>query len=469
MSLMQFLMRRKGEIALVLISAWAVCTVCMNGFYLDDLLANIGWGPRAAIAFVLTAILTLTLYVVSFNRARRAAGIALYIVLLAILVFAAFALSTSDAGPQADAEGNYLYAVLCAAFSATVCFLLSRTLTGSMAWFVVAAFACSLIQAFYQSEEIVMSMVAAISALSLIVYKNFKSGVEGAQLAQGASSRFAFITSLVPALLACCIGLFVWFAVIAPLNPGVLNVKLFTELRTLPVEEYIGTSDEHPQLNYDLKSQNIVDGDPYTTDDLKEDVASDAEIDAASALEQQQLAQMGGSGTGGSSGGGSKQDYSEDSDDAQYDPYGFMNDWPWAVIWIIVALLIAAAITAFFIIRRKRREKRLRAWLSLEPREGVIEMYRFLLSRLERLGFKQPEGMTLREYAATAARQMDIMTEETEVSFISLTETYVACVYGDYEPTEDDVVPFAAYYLRFWKAARSHLGNLKYFFKSFRL
>jgi hypothetical protein len=77
--------------------------------------------------------------------------------------------------------------------------------------------------------------------------------------------------------------------------------------------------------------------------------------------------------------------------------------------------------------------------------------------------------MTLGEYANSSARSMDMFTEETRVAFGDLTKTYEASAYGRCVPTEDEIVPFVAYYLSFWKAARTHLGNLRYFFRSFRL
>ena len=139
------------------------------------------------------------------------------------------------------------------------------------------------------------------------------------------------------------------------------------------------------------------------------------------------------------------------------------------MVLILIVLLIVALIVLFFVLRRRKRRKRLEEYLSADPRSQIISLYRFIYKRLGRLGFKRPDGMTLVEYANTSSNSMDMLTEEVGVSFKALTETYTACVYGGYEPTEDDVVPFASYYLRFWKAARAYLGNFKYFFKSFRL
>lgn len=468
MTLLGYLNKRKGEYLLLLLSVWAVSVVAMNGFYLDDLLAQYGYLVRALIALPVNAVLLLVLYAASFNAKRRVAGVFMYVAAAAVVVIAGIALSTGE-DIYADSEGNYLYLALELVVVSAVGFLFTRTLAGSMAWFVVGAFTCSLAQAFFTGEDLAMSIVAAVSGLSLVVYRNFKLGVQGALVARKGSGALAFVTALLPSLAAAGIALAAWFMVIAPLSPGVLDIKLFTEYRQLPIEEYIGTAEIRPLLNYDMTSKTTVDGEKYTTDDLKEDKTSDTTVDAASALQQQALVDAAGSGTGSSSGGGSKQDFSEESQEQIYNPISYDDEFPWITVWIVIVLLLVLLVMAYFIIRRRLRIVRLRKILAAEPIDQVKQLYRFLLVRLERVGFKQPEGMSLYEFAASSAYQMEMFTEETKVPFTALTEVYVAADYGGIEPSEDDVVLFTAYYLRFWKAARVQLGNFKYFFTSFRL
>ena len=468
MTLLGHLNKRKGEYLLLLLSVWAVSVVAMNGFYLDDLLAQYGYLVRALIALPVNAVLLLVLYAASFNAKRRVAGVFMYVAAAAVVVITGIALSTGE-DIYADSEGNYLYLALELVVVSAVGFLFTRTLAGSMAWFVVGAFTCSLAQAFFTGEDLAMSIAAAVSGLSLVVYRNFKLGVQGALVARKGSGALAFVTALLPSLTAACIALAAWFMVIAPLSPGVLDIKLFTEYRQLPIEEYIGTAEIRPLLNYDMTSKTTVDGEKYTTDDLKEDKTSDTTVDAASALQQQALVDAAGSGTGSSSGGGSKQDFSEESQEQIYNPISYDDEFPWITVWIVIVLLLVLLVVAYFIIRRRLRIVRLRKILAAEPIDQVKQLYRFLLVRLGRVGFKQPEGMSLYEFAASSAHQMEMFTEETRVPFTALTEVYVAADYGGIEPSEDDVVLFTAYYLRFWKAARVQLGNFKYFFTSFRL
>lgn len=468
MTLAAYLNRRKGEYLLLLVSAWAVSCVAMNGFYFDDLTAQLGYWGRALAALPVCALLCLVAFIGAFNAKRRIAGAVMYLLAGAVVTGVCVALSTG-ADVYADAEGNYLYLALDMIVVCAAGFLLTRTLPGSMAWFVVAAFSCSLAQAFFAGEELALSITAAVASLALVVYRNFRTGVDRAQVASKGSGALAFATALVPAVIAAGIGLSVWYGVISPLQPGVLDIKLFTEYRQLPIEEYVGTAQERPLLNYDMTSANTVDGDPYLSDDLKEDKTSSTTVDAASALQQQAMVSAAGSGAGSSSGGGTKQDFTEDSQEQVYDPISYDNDFPWVVVWIAVLLLLVLLVLAYFIGRRCLRMRRLRNILKLEPVEQVKTLYRFFLARLERLGFTQPAGMSLHEFAESSQYQMEMLTNETKVPFTRLTSVYVACDYGDVEPTEEEVVMFTAYYLRFWKAARVQLGNLKYFFTSFRL
>ena len=455
------------EFVLVAISAWAVAAVVENAFFLDGMVATFGWAGRAAITFVVVAILLGVMFVPAIRRGSPLVRAVAFLVVAAVIIIGSFALSTGETVYD-DAEGNYLYFALVCILCAGGAYVLSRTLMGSMAWFVVAAFACALTQALYQPEELGLSIVAVFFALVFVVFKNFQLGRETAELTSASSSAGSLAFSFVPVIVAAGVAALLWFCVIGPLSPGTIDIKLLTDYRSLPIEEYVGTSEEHALLNYDMTSSNLVDGFYYTTNDLVEDPTSSITIDAKSLLEQQEKQAMG-QGSGSNSGGGFEQAPDDDSLDGDYDAVSYTIDFPTVMAIIGVLVLIVLAIVAYFLLRRRARMKRLRSILELEPAAQVEELYRFILTRLDRIGFAQPEGMTLIEFAQTSQRPMDMITEETGVPFVTLTRTYISCVYGGYEPTESDVVPFAAYYLRFWKAARTHLGNLKYFFASFRL
>lgn len=480
MSLSYFMKESFWEYLLVFVCASAVSITVLNGFFLDNLLESIGWAARAALSACICAVLIFLLYVASFRRDRMVIGVVVYVLACAVLVVVSLAVSdTSMAADSqsepaqslyADAEGNYLYMALVLIVVCTACFLLTRTLLGSALWFVASALICSVVQAFYQSEELAMAIVATLCALTLIVYRNIKIGQSHSEISSAPSRFQNFISAVFPVACVCVLACVVWFVVVLPLNPGVLDITLRTEYRSLPISQLKGTADEHPTLNYDMTSDDLIDGFYYTTDDLKTDPFSSVEIDANALLEQQMQNRISGTDSGGdATGGGTQEAFNEDSLDEQYDPVSYTKNFPWWAAGLLLALAVALIIAGYFVGRRIYRMRRLRRMLDASTTEQAQSIYCFLLEKLSRIGLAAPSGMTLGEWASSSALDMDVLTEETSVDFRILTKTYESCTYGKYVPTEDDIVPFVAYYLRFWKAARVQLGNFRYFFKSFRL
>ncbi len=459
-----------GEFLLLLLSTWALSVVGFNGFFLDSIVEGSGWAFRAGLALVVSAVLLVILYAAASKRSRWVGLGVVYVLVAAAIVVVALFTSTGE-NPYVDEEGNYLYLALVLVVSNTAGFLLTRTLTGCAIWFLACAFLCAIIQALYEPDELVMSIVATLASLALIVLCNFRLGIVGADVARRSSRAGSFLTSVLSVVAAGALALLVWFAVISPLDPGVVNIKLFTDYRQLPTEEFKGVADEQPTLNYDLTSDNLVEGFYYTTDDLVEDPESLKIIDAYSMLEQlaQEQGEEGQQSESQSSGGGQEDSLDENSQEEEYNVVSYSEILPWIILGIILTILIIAAIVAFFLLRRRHRRQRLARMLSQPPRAQVESIYLFLLGRLKRLGFSVPDGSTLSEWSASQARAMDMLSEETRVGFDELTHTYYNCSYGHAEPKRDDIVPFVAYYVRFWKAARTHLGNFRYFFKSFRL
>lgn len=156
-------------------------------------------------------------------------------------------------------------------------------------------------------------------------------------------------------------------------------------------------------------------------------------------------------------------------DEDQWDPQSYHESFPWWILVVVIAALCVAGTIGYFVGRRVVRTRRLRKWLALPPREGAERIYLFLLGRLSRVGFKMSQGATLSEFSESSARQMDMIAHETGVPFSEITDTCQRCSYGRSDPPDDDLVPLAAFYQGFWKGARTHLGNWKYFLKSFRL
>ena len=457
MSLADYFRVNAGEMLLAIASAWCMAMVGFCAFFTEA-------SPVATpIPFVVVAVLIAILYASSYKKTWFLKGGVAYLVLVAVLVLVGIATST-NATPFADEEGSNLYFVLVMVVSATACFLLTRTLAGSAVWLVAVVFLCSVVQAFYQADQIAFSVAASGCALALVVGKNFKIGWMEAASAGRVSSLGNLAASVAPVLAAAGLGLAVWFAIIAPLNPGVAHITLLTDYRQLPIEYAKGTAQIQPEYNTDMTTDQLEDGERYTTDDLLEGESDDT---LTVPPEQQQSSDE--TAEGGGSATGSRGVLDDESIDQVFNALSYSLTFPYVLILIGFVLLIVGLIAAFFVLRRKRRVARLEKMLAGSPEDQVKDIYRFLLSRMARIGYKVPAGVTLVEYARNQRRRMDGITAETKVAFSDLTDTYVACAYGHQTPTSQQIVPFVAFYLAFWKAARKELGSVRYFFRSFRL
>ncbi len=463
MTLARYLKSIVGEFALLFITAASFACVMENAFFLSSIPAR-----EPLTAFGVAALLAV-MYLAAYRRQSMVAGVVTYVALLAVAIAVALANSTGE-NIYVDAEGNCLYLVACIAFAATASFLLTRSLPGSALWFLVAAFTCSVVQAFYECNALALSLTAAAAALALAIYRNFALGLVRADVVRKASRGAGFTASLATVALSAGVALAVWFLVIAPLDPGVAQIKLITEYRQLPVENVRGVADEQPRLDLDLTTdrEHLSDDDfRYTTDDLVRG-ESDVIISAQQLLDQ---LTVGGGTTDTGTGNDAANDGGLDKDslEQEYDAQSYSVVFPYVLLVIAAILALAAAIAAAFVLRRRLRLRRLRRMLSGDPTDQARALYQFILTRFSRIGFAVAPGATLAEFASSQATRMAIFDAEAGVSFVDLTCTYEQLTFGSRVPNDDEIVPFVAYYLSFWKAARAYLGNFKYFFKSFRL
>ncbi len=465
-----YIFSRGGEFLLLFFSVCAVSTVALNGFFLDGVTEQLGWAGRAGIVCCINFVLLVVLYAATTSRKNMLVFGIVYAVLLCVLLLIALAVSGAE-NIYDDAEGNFLYfAFVCIGF-ATAGFLLTRTLLGCCVWFVAVAFTCSVVQGFYRTEELFASVLCAFCALALIVYKNFRLGVESAQVTSNKKASGGFLQAILPVCGVFVAALALWFFVIAPLNPAVVRITLVTEYRTLPFEFLKGTAQEKPQLDFSYTSDNLVDGMQYTTDDLVQDANSSTEIEANSLLQQREQQKVTGTqgNTATDSGGSTSPTLDNDSPEEQFDAISYSWEFPWVILAIVLAVLFVCAVAAYFVARRAYRTHRLKTILAKKPAEQVKQLYNFELKCLGKLGFSVPKGATLNEYAHNSTREFEVITSVCRVPFSTLTKTYNACTYGRHTPTESEIVPFVTWYLNFWRAAYKQLGPIRYFFKSFRL
>ena len=428
-----------------------MCYTLLNCFYVSP---DLQYGPVPAIV---CAVVLLALF--AGASSKRAARIAFPLIAVAMVVsWIAAASMTPDAGFLVDNESNYLIFAMCTTLTATGCFALSRSLTGSALLFIAGAFIMGLVEFLYRHFEVAWTLVFVAAVLALIVYRNYQKSLRESSSVKKVAFVPGFAVAAVAGVVAMGLGCGIWFGIIAPLNPPAAEIKLLTEHRALETVRVKGVADIYQVPNLDMTSDETNDGE-RTTDDIKESPNGRPYP---------------------ATGNSQSEDNPEDSSqsgvsfaginlDVPDDAFDFLNYEQVRIALIIAALLLVAAIVAYFLGRRKRRARRLARVRQLPPSEQVAQLYPFLVNKLARLDIVKAPGQTLADYAVANAATMEQFDTAAGVTFAEVTKDYAAVVYGGYELDQEAADRAGAYYNAFWKACRHKIGNVKYFFKSFRL
>ena len=435
------------DFVLVAVASVALCYTLLNGFNVDPALQ---YGP---IPGIVSAVCLLALFFVGSSKGTVLVGGVVYGIVVVVSWLAGAALSPADA-LTVDVETNYLIFAMVLTATPTACYLLSRNRAACAVLFVASAFLIGLIQLFYGRFEIVWTVLLVVSTLALMVYKNYQLALKEAMSVEKVAFLPGFAVAAGSALLAVGLGALIWVAIIAPLNPGALEIKLITEYRSLETVQVRGTSADYQIPNLDMTSDET-NSDFRTTDDAKEDAAGERIAANGAASSNPDNGQSDGAFMG------LDLDALQDSFDMQSNP----QNWPLLLILILPLLLIVG----YFVLRRSWRVRRLNVMRTLGPDGEFEQLYLFLMSRFERIGVKVPDGQTMSEFAVSSKAAMYHFEEVSGVEFKGLADSYSTLVYGIRPVTEGDVADLEAFYLGFWKGARRQLGNLRYFFSSLRL
>ena len=438
------------DFLLVALASVALAYTALDGFYVDPSF-RFGIVPGA-----LAAALVFALFVVSYKKSfLLPGGIAYGVAAVGCCVAGALA---SETDILVDGEGNYFIAVATVVVASTVPFLLRRGRAGCALLFIAGVFTCAWVEFFYEGGDVVWALVVLAAALALVVYKNYQLAARRATSVRTLSFSAGFAVAACVVAVSVGVGALAWYGIVAGLNPDVLDVKLVTEYRSFEEREVHGTSSEYLTPNFDMTSDQTNDG-VRTTDDLRE---GEDGIETPARAKERSTDESESAGTF----LGIDLEALQDAFDFQAHPEFIDAVLPWLVA---IAALIVCAIVGFFVGRRAWRSRRLARIQAKPLQDQAREIYLFLISRLSKLGFTVPDGLTQLEFAQSVEPSLQRFDELAGVPFRTLAGVYVDVVYGDYEPTEGEVAGFASYYKAFWKAARKQLGSVRYFFKSFVL
>lgn len=436
-----------GEAVLVALAAMAVSYVALNGFYADPALQH---GPVPALV---SAVCVAALFAVAKDRKTVRLGGALYAVLLVVAWVAAGALT--PAGQLFDDnESNYLIFCMTVTIVPTLVFLLTRRRAGVGVLFAAGVLFMCVIELLYARFELAWGVVFIAAAVALFIFKNYQQSLASATSVRKISMLPGLAVAVAAAILAVGVGAGVWFAVIAPLDPGAVQIKLVTEYRSLETKQVVGTSNIFQEPNTDMTSSETNDG-TRTTDDIKE--GQDGVKWPATGKEKE------------------PDDQDEQNSflgidvDSLQQAFDFQQNPSVRPLALGILLLVVVVVAAYFIGRRIWRRRRLEKLRALGLAAEYEGLFAFLLGRFERIGIQVPAGQTPLEFGRHADDALRVFNEEAGVSFSVLAADYSALAYGKRDMEPQSAANIEAYYGAFYKACRKQMGNLRYFIKSFRL
>lgn len=443
----EYLKASVWDLVLTAAASMALCYMALDGFYVSPALQQ---GPLPAL---LCVVCCAALFAVARNgKTARLGGLA-YAACIVVAWVAAGAL-TPGGDIFTDNESNYLiFAMICTAVP-TLCFLVSRRRAGAALLFTGGVFLCALVQLLYERNQVVWLAVFVVAAIALVAFKNYQLSLRAATTVRTAAMMPGFAAALAVALLAVGVGAGVWCAIIAPLDPGAVEIKLVTEYRALETRQVIGTSNIFQTPNLDVTSSQINDA-VRTTDDIQEDPEGMVWPATGNEEEEDDQDQE-------STFLGLDLDSLQNSFDLQQNPLVMP-------LMIGVILLLAALVAAYFLGRRRWRAVRLERLRQQGPAREFQGLFLFVLSRLGRLGIAIPVGQTMSEFGRNSQAALEPYDKGAQGRFSALAEQYCAVVYGNAEPSQELLEAMERYYCSFWKTCREQMGNARYLLKSFRL
>ncbi len=429
---MRDLIRWKG-------AEWLLCT-CVAAAMTDAVCAGFllenGPGTQPLFMILLAGVCTAGLLWISLNRTRIRAGLA-----GGIAAFLGVVVYMNVTHPLTDETGNGTFIFFLTGIVVTVlCFLLSRTRTGTIALFMIGL----LVQAgshFLQFPAAAWSFLLFLAAMALLyLYRVYFQSLQQAELGNVGLEQY-LIQSVAVCLAAVLLAGGVFAAVIRPLSPPTQELKLIRVFEQMEIFKVLGISTTLSVLDPSLGSEE----DPNSV----EDAENPGEQESDSIEEQNQTDES----------DSLKNKIKDQFTSIRYD--WILSGFKWMIL--LLPLLIAAA----YGLRVRMHRNWLHKVQSLSREDAVLNYYQFFYKRIQKAGLKKTESSTLREYAADMEHALQSFDHENAV-FRKLTDIYEKVLYGHTGVTEEELGLFEKYYDGFFNRIRHEVGNVKYYLTAFR-
>ena len=380
----------------------------------------------------------------------------------AVVVGASAALMPSETPLFVDAQindvaDNYVIFAFVVIIVPVLTYLLSRRKVGVLVLLLAGVLSFELIQYLYKDwvsaqPGTIIALIGMVALFSLMVFQGYRANLYAAtrvkQASFGAAAGFGVLTSC----LCMLVGVAAFVVVIGNLGLSTPDIKPFQDYYVRPVVEYSG-----------VYSQQQVE-DPDQTTDQTNNQMNDSNQEAE---------------------GGSQSQQQDDTQDQGSNPLNqavqFMSSFDvsnWnaafnaisyeqlALGFSLIALLVVAAVVAAILIKRYTRALRLKKLQDKDYSYRIWALYDFLVKRMQRLGIKRPEQLTLLEYAMASRTALLPFAQGTGgVDFLAVTLAYQRACYANKSATKEDYEAVERFYNAFFQNAKTYAGKKKWILK----
>lgn len=448
MSPRRYLARVAPEFALLVVAVTCLATVVLQGFVVAPSLQF-----NVALTAGLSCLLQAVLFAAAYRRRNAVWGVLGYLALSAAIVAVGLATSAGT-DPLADTEGNNLAYCAVLVVANLLAFALSRTPGGMLALVAAGLFSCAFVQYVYHADLVAPTVAFAACLVALYAVRAYARGVHAADVPAKPAHLQAAAAGVAVAAVALGLSWAVWALVVAPLNPGHVTVKLFTEYRAFETVEVENPVDVQRVENPDETTVTLTDetvyGDiPVQIDGDDPALASiqDFVDDAREYAGEQDTFRM------------------EADEDGVY-LYTYAVPTFWWLLWLLVPVaLVAGAVAARLWLRRRARAR----IAACAPREQVGRVYTALLRKLDRVGLGKPPAQTPAEFARAARARMDAFAAPLGAGpgWAEVSAAYERAHFGGAEPTDEELAACWRLYDGFAACTKKRVGRLKYWFRYF--
>ncbi len=435
--------------------AFAVCfaIVVMQGFVVDPAI-QFAVVPLALVCLVLQAPLYLGADPARSRGAQVAGGAVFALLAVGILVWGVA--SSGEAGALADDESAHVAPALVLVLANLLAYLLSRRMGGLFALALITLATFGFVEYAYQSALTVPSVAAYFCLAALLMVRNHALSVRAAGEAAHGSYGRAAGAALITAAACTAVAVAVWTLVIAPLAPGRVDVKLFTEYRS--PETVLVTNPTQTIYVEDPDQTTVTVTDEQTFGDKTSQITGD---DPA-------LAQLGDFIANSREMAGEKSDYRFELDENGVYLYTLSTPTFWWLLWFLVpvALIVVAVVVRLALRRRSER-----AVAAGSPIEQVEVTYRRALTVFGRLGLGRAPSQTPREFAYAGQSRLEafLAPAEDTPSWDDVTAAFELACYGDREPAQAQLAACASLRQALPLCVRKRVGRLRYILRYFWL